>query len=212
MDVHNGAVSAVAAVVIASFTVVLVVVSRTQARLTREALIKTERAFVFVEDFVTDWSFAVQERRLDRFLIKPRWKNNGTTPTRNMTIAVNWTHWMGDLPPAFEYKYGEARTRMFLAPQATEWSAPIVVPPHVATQAFRGDGHIFVWGRVDYADIFDHTKPHFTQWCYRVIFNRDGPGMTDPGYVAFGEYNNSDEEGGRQDPWYRRLNHILSSK
>jgi hypothetical protein len=194
LNENNGAITAVATMVMAIFTIVLARVTGRQTRLTREALITTERAFVFLEDFETEHTYNVGLSQFERFVIMLRWKNNGTTPTKNMRIAVNWTHWMGDLSAGFDYRYGDERPRMFLSPQATEWSAAIEIPPHVANAASKGDGHIFIWGRVDYEDIFPSTQPHFTQWCYRVNISIIDNQVHPTRYVAFGDYNNSDED------------------
>ncbi|HWE75521.1 MAG TPA: hypothetical protein VG328_20340, partial [Stellaceae bacterium] len=166
-DAHNGLITAASTTVVATFTVVLAWVTRTQARLTREALITTERAFVFLEDFDHRWIFqpgslsGASGRMITRpptfteFIINLRWKNNGTTPTRNMRVIVGWTATFGPLSADFEYKTDRAPRKMFLAPQANEWSDPIVLPPSVATAALNGTTQVYVWGRVDYDDIFE---------------------------------------------------------
>ena len=195
LDAHNGTITALATIVIAAFTAILTIVTNRQARLTKEALVTTERAFVFLEDFDTEWSFqpGSVNNRIGRFLIKPRWRNNGTTPTKNMLVAVNWSHWMGDPPAGFKYEYGDPRARMFLGPQATEWSTGIDIPSPVASSALKGDQHIFIWGRTDYEDIFDGTRPHFTEWCYRLKLSESGTQLY-PQFIAYGEHNRSDED------------------
>jgi hypothetical protein len=173
-------------------------------RATREALVTTERAFVFLDDFEPDWTLqhptVGSPPRLRRFIAKPRWRNSGTTPTRNMTITVNWSHWQGEMPTNFSFAYGEgASMRMFLGPQASEWSAPIEIPANVATDALNGSTQIYIWGRVDYEDIFNATNPHFTQWCYRLNITRDAStGAVSTQFVAYGNYNNSDEDARRK--------------
>lgn len=195
LDAHNGVITALATIAIAAFTVVLAVVTNRQARLTKEALVTTERAFVFLEDFDSDWAYQPQAvNKITRLLVSLRWRNSGATPTKNMTVAVNWTHWMGDLPMGFQHEYGDARLRMFLGPQATEWSTPIEIPSHVASAALKGDGHIFIWGRVDYEDIFNGTRPHFTEWCYRMKLNDRDNKLHPPQFIAYGDHNRSDED------------------
>lgn len=206
---YSDLITAVATVVMACFTGILVWVTRQQAKLTREALITTERAFVFLEDFDSTWAFhpaALQHGtafgtrqvppRLTQFVIRPRWRNNGTTPTRNMRVSVNWTHFDGPLPAAFAYQC-PTPTPMFLAPQATEWSEPIYIPDDVATRALSGPTRIFIWGRVDYDDIFDGTGAHFTNWCYRVLLRLNAAGEPERQFIAEGSHNGSDEDAKR---------------
>lgn len=207
LQTYNGAVTAVATVFIAVFTVVLSIVSRRQAVLTRDsvriaerALTTAERAFVFVEDFDPDVVYGFQgsgadNRIINHLAIRPRWRNNGNTPTKNMAIIVNWTLWPTDLPETHSYAYGEGEkpSPMFLGPKATEWSEPIKIPANVATDALKGKQVIFIWGCATYNDIFDRTPEHFTQWCYKLVFTRTSPQPLTQ-FVAFGPYNGSDED------------------
>jgi hypothetical protein len=207
LQTYNGAVTAAATVFIAVFTVVLSIVSRRQAILTRDsvriaerALTTAERAFVFVEDFDPDVVYGFQgsgadNRIINHLAIRPRWRNNGNTPTKNMAIIVNWTPWPTDLPEAHSYAYGEGvkPSPMFLGPRATEWSEPIKIPANVATDALKGRQVIFIWGRATYNDIFDGTPEHFTRWCYKLVFTRTTP-LPLIQFVAFGPYNGSDED------------------
>lgn len=189
-------VTAGATVASAAFAGVLIFVTRQQAKLMRQALIASERAFVFLEDLDVD---LVSHQRgatsptIDRLIIKPRWRNNGKTPTCNMRVSVNWTHWPGQIPPGFQYKYGELARNMFLGPEATEWSNAVEVPVHVANAALDDSEQIYMWGRVDYEDIFKPTHGHFTQWCYRVYVEAFG-GSVRARFVAEGDYNGSDED------------------
>jgi hypothetical protein len=208
LQTYNGAVTATATVFIAAFTIVLALVTHRQAVLTRKsfglaerALISTERAFVFVEDFDLDIAYGARgsgnnNRMINQMAIRPRWRNNGNTPTRNMAVIVNWTAWNGDLPNGFPYSYGEGvqPSPMFLGPKAAEWSEPIKIPQYVATDALNEKQVIFIWGRATYNDIFDATAEHFTQWCYKLVFTRVSPTPITQ-FVSFGPYNGSDEDG-----------------
>ncbi|HWE76104.1 MAG TPA: hypothetical protein VG328_23285 [Stellaceae bacterium] len=204
---YSDLITGFASVAVALFTGVLVFVTNRQATLTRQALTITQRAFVFVEDFDDIWVFqspsagtataqgfrGATEARFNQFTIKPRWKNNGTTPTRNMLTRINWTHKEGSLPKGFSYEYGAPPENMFLPPQGNEWSAPIRVPANVATDALNGRTRIYIWGRVDYDDIFRGTRPHFTSWCYEVRLSLNAVSQPESQYVAIGSYNQSEE-------------------
>ncbi len=202
---YNGAVTSFATVWIAIFTVVLAFVSRRQAALTRDsvrvaerALMSTERAFVFLDDINVDWQVRPRGSSSVEFTllrVKPRWRNAGTTPTRNMVISVNWTHWppTGNQTGIGVYDASVPAKVMFLGPRAFEWSEAIKIPGNVATEALEGRQEIIVWGRVEYEDIFENTKPHFTEWCYKLdIAAQSGNITIQP--VAFSAYNRSDED------------------
>jgi hypothetical protein len=210
LENYNGAITALATFAISIFTLVLVIVTRRQAILTKEAvriseraLISTERAFVFLDDFDPEIVYGRRGNQsgdfnnltVNQLAIRPRWRNGGNTPTKDMTIIVNWTLWSGGLPVGFSYAYGEnvVPAPMFLGPKATEWSEPIRIPANVATTALHGGESIFIWGRVEYRDIFDKTRLHFTEWCYKLVFVRVQPSPQTQ-FVAFGPHNRSDED------------------
>jgi len=171
----------------------------------RDALVTTERAFVFLEDFDTNPSYGRRGSttgighggwEVRQFIERPRWRNNGNTPTKDdMTVIVNWVPWVGDLPQGFSYAYGEdvKPTPMFLGPNATEWSEAIELNAREATLVLDGKQNIFIWGRVEYRDVFNKTPIHYTEWCYRLIFTKLVP-QPESQFVAFGPHNGSDED------------------
>lgn len=191
-DLFDGLLTAVATGVIACFTIILARVTSRQVGLTKDELTTTQRAFVFLENFDTDVAVR-NDNAITKFIVKLLWKNAGTTPTRNMIVQANWTEIGAPLPPAgaLERYDDHLKLTMFLGPQATEWSTPIDIPPSVATSAWKGNTTIFIWGRVDYEDIFAGTKPHFTRWCYRIYF---GQGPMQPQFIAVGDINGTDED------------------
>jgi hypothetical protein len=169
----------------------------------RDALITTDRAFVFLE--ALDPSPVYGRRgspasghsgwEVRKFVVRPRWRNNGNTPTKDMTVMVNWTTLVGELPDDFPYLYreGTKAAPMYLGPEASEWSDAIQLGTWEATRVIEGQQNIFIWGRCDYHDIFDKTPRHYTKWCYRLIFTRTDP-LPESQFVAFGPYNGSDED------------------
>jgi hypothetical protein len=85
------------------------------ANIARLALETTERAFVYLDGFNVELTTAVDGKidlaflpewyrsdpglYITRFAVSPRWKNGGNTPTRNMTIQVNWRGPIASIPP-----------------------------------------------------------------------------------------------------------------
>jgi hypothetical protein len=178
--------------------------TETSAKTAREAWITTERAFVFLEDVDVSATYGARGSphspghtgwEVREFIVKPRWRNNGNTPTRDMTVLVNWTPWGADLPEGFSYAYGEDTkpAPMYLGPEATEWSDAVHFNAMEVTQVLEGKQSIFIWGRCDYRDVFDGTAAHHTIWCYRLIFTQTQP-RPETQFVAFGPHNGSDQD------------------
>jgi hypothetical protein len=185
--------TALGTLVIAAFTVVLAYVTQRQSKLTERALVSTQRAFVFLEEFGTEFAQTVSQPAVRHFAIKPKWRNSGTTPSKRLTVRLNWTHFPSKkMPESFNYEYGPETTRMMLGPQSTEWSDTVTIPPDVADAAFKNKHTLFIWGRADYRDVFDSSKPHFTEWCYRIHFHMRPDNKIQTQFIAHGRYNNSD--------------------
>ena len=214
-------VTAFATASIAVFTIVLVIVTNQQAKLTaasvavaERALLKTERAFVYIEGFdfeistradgkqpleffegEPEWHRTHPELAITRFAIQPRWKNGGTTPTRNMTLQVDWRG-PSEVPPP-EYGYRSTPEPFFLAPMAIEPSEIIEIPTAAAIVNWSmkpiGDPPlILIWGRADYEDVFG--VKHFVEWCYRLRLSRPVQGeRMQASTIQWGNYNHSDE-------------------
>jgi hypothetical protein len=199
-EVKPEAWTALATIAIAVFTLTLKLATDKLWRAGRDALVTTERAFVWLDDFNSDDHMITPRAgafEFARLVIKLRWRNSGDTPTKDMAISVNWIDRADDLPADFVYDYGENHVpfRMFLAPQATEWSEPIRIPSPIATRVLREQTRVYIWGRVDYRDIFEDTPQRYTEWCYRMVIE-DVPQTRTPRFqfIAYGPHNRSDED------------------
>jgi hypothetical protein len=205
---------------------------RRQVNLAREEFNTTSRAFVFIDGFNTllfteedvrgpaeDVELADADRstpKLPRnlvptfFSIQPRWKNAGSTPTKNLTTKVNWRPLeLKDIGP-LEFTYKDQDERHFLGPKSIETSTSIEIPTVYPTNLIRfmcampqidrvGSAEyanfypwIIVWGRADYLDIFD--KPHFTEWCYRIEFACPDGKKLSTRFTQWGEHNRTDHD------------------
>lgn len=216
----NAAITALATLAISVFTVVLVIVTNRQAKLTgdsvaiaKDALLKTERAFVFLDGFNIELTTALDSDHPDyerlpdryksdpgiyitRFAAQPRWKNGGSTPTEQMIIQVDWRGPIGTIPP--EYVYRQPPEPFFLAPMAVEPSPYIEMPGAQALINWANNPvgeppMMWIWGRADYRDVFG--KPHFIEWCYQLRLSRPirKERMT-AAFIQWGDYNRSDKD------------------
>jgi hypothetical protein len=213
-------VLAVAAIAQFAAAFLQVCVYRRQAKIMRTQTgisVRQARAYVFLSEFVvelttadnvsfegdssfTDLLPAGTDKSLcvTRFAVIPSWKNEGSTPTKNMRINISFRGPDGSLPPDFPYKYGGDSQPFFLAPKASAFSEPLQIPAgHVnaiianVNAGFGGVPKMFIWGRADYFDVFD--KPHFVEWCFRIRFDRhDGKNLM-VRFLHYGEHNRSDE-------------------
>jgi hypothetical protein len=136
-----------------------------------------------------------RELFITRFALQPRWKNGGNTPTRRMTIQVDWRGPPGPVPPP-EYEYRNGPEPFFLAPKAIEPSTFIEIPTARALVDYGMDPIglppiILIWGRADYEDIF--KRKHFTEWCHQLRLERHDGKKLRGGSSQWRDYNRSEE-------------------
>lgn len=187
VDDPNGLVTAFAGVAVAFFTLTLWRSTRKLWKSGEKQYAASNRAFVYLDGLNVELTTAADAKEIgnqpqfrwgpelfiSRFAAQPRWRNSGNTPTKRMTIQVDWRGPIGPIPP--EYQYRQEPFRFFLPAKATECSDVIEMPGVQALVEYGmeriGDmPMIFIWGRADYTDVFD--KAHFVEWCYRLRLDR----------------------------------------
>ena len=190
IDRHNGIVTAIATLIIACFTFLLLIVAHTQNRLIRTI----ERAFVFVKTPESRNIF--DELNLLRSVnFGVVWENAGTTPTKQMTVEINVT----PVEDANNFVYGDHTDtatiiqRTVLGPKAevfigashgTGQVEQVAISPVVHKEKY-----LFLWGECDYEDIFGGR--HCTEFCFEVKVAGvvDRSGARNIGYNLYGEHN-----------------------
>lgn len=115
-----------------------------------------------------------------RFILTPKWRNSGTTPTKQMTISLQWTRTTSDEPLQFPVSYIKEPTSqvhtqsLFIGPQSITLSQTINIPlgdnvVGTTLDLFKcGNEKIFIWGKVEYEDVFG--KKHVSESCYYLQF------------------------------------------
>lgn len=212
---NDGAIAALATVVVAIFTFTLWKSTEKLWVASNKSLEITERAFVFLEGFETEITTLAELKDPDlshidpfyqanlhlyitRFAVLPRWRNAGNTPTRNMKVKTGWQGLGGPEPP--NYSSGTHARPFFLGPSATELGDCIEIPParDLVMLAFepvtyKNPPKILIWGRADYEDVFG--RPHFTEWCRQVRLDAHKGDRLRATFIQWGDYNRTDEDG-----------------
>jgi hypothetical protein len=177
LDVHNGAITGVATVLLAIITGWLVSVARDQSNTTRAQL----RAYVMVETAIT----------LD-FGPRPRanvvFKNSGKTPAHDLTI---WTSVEVAADPLDEKPAapdGRADDRGPLAPEtvvSTLDSPSRVIMAEEIAGVQAGKAGFYVFGQAQYNDVFGIN--HTTDFCF--IYGGRGGCHPDGAMAQYKDWN-----------------------
>jgi hypothetical protein len=209
LNYYGPAVTAIATVAIALFTLTLWVATDRQEVFNRE----DKRAFIFVPGIFSLWEPDTTEH-LFNWRFRPVLRNVGRTPTKNMLMYVQCEIRNTPLPLGFPFIHDPTQTAGgVIAPltdvnggQVPRFPSPGVTPTDIV-DAQNGRKFIYVWGWIRYTDIFPRTKMHVTRNCYWVtpagdpftfVPNTQGQPPT-PGTMAFQtihhhEGNSIDEE------------------
>lgn len=156
--------------------------SKKSADTARDALIQVQRAFMAAN--ILDISREMKDGKVDSVYFVVRWKNNGTTPTKNLLIHHNY---MNGLPPSnFSFpdlwNPGEPQkeTPSFASSQAVISPVPIIIPIATVKTVADGKNVITFWGHADYRDIFKETPNHHAEYCFIVFGFYGDPTSTNP--------------------------------
>ena len=177
------------------------------AKTSRDALIVVQRAFVF-PDAGQEPALRQNDGSPPTIIFPIPFENSGSTPTKNMTMHINWAYVIqgSPEPPFDDVKVNGVvppNTDVVMGPRSKGYGLEAVVPQDMVKLAFKNPTlKIRIWGWAIYRDVFDKTPWHLTEYCYVTRFS--GKADSDlPDAVAFDNcstHNCSDEQCKDYDP------------
>jgi hypothetical protein len=131
------------------------------------------RAYVHVKDF----------RRAQRYLPNIRtgfgveqpeivvtWENTGESPTVNARSNINWVTFTGSIPDNFDFSDDPDREPFsaVIGPRQTHELILTAVPPTTLKLVAMKKLKLYVWGWIDYNDVFADTPRRRTEFCSAI--------------------------------------------
>lgn len=186
--------------------------ARRSADVAERALVTTHRALVFPSKVhavaglsqkagmaVVDWTF---------FIV---WENTGTTPTRHLYMHTNWKPFDSALTDDFDFpdlSSPSVRPKIVLGPKTTTWSGGCEIPIAVLIDASEKRKRVYLWGWVEYNDVFDTQPRHRTEFCVEIVVAGDpkvahAPGDMSTPNIPF-QYRGGAKFNGIDDECYRK--------
>jgi hypothetical protein len=182
-DAHNGVITAGATLFIGFFTLVLGVATvylwdagERQLAQSRESMQRQLRAYVTVENAKIEPIPASDMDGIARARISVSLKNSGATPTRHMVACTSWKLFDQEIPEGYDFPDIEPEERMLIPPNDSVGGWVFVIPQSDVEKVVKESGYLYVWGWVDYNDVFDGTPRHTTEYYFRVSLKDDAPG------------------------------------
>lgn len=197
-----------------------------QVKVARESAQRQLRAYVYVKSdciFETIWSqdvFDEEGRRqpgeIEIHRIRATFENVGSTPTRHLVYRINEVRIVdhGTLLPNYDYADDENSrlSETVIGPNSTGTSAPFYITPE-QFEAIKSGKRAFVWGWIDYNDVFDNSPRHRTEFCHQLLIKT--PVGNDPPLVEFlpyGPFNGADRDCKRNPRAYEEVKQRLMPK
>jgi len=122
------------------------------------------------------------------FQIVVELENRGRTPTRHGLMNVNHIQQAEPLPKDFPYLDGPKTETVLIGPDHGVMSPVINVPVDRMMQVVRGNQRLFIWGWIDYNDVFPGTPRHRTEFCFEIVPDRGMP-ITDENTTLRSEFH-----------------------
>ena len=158
-------------ILLALATIFLAVDAHQQTTITHEALTSVQRAFVVFKDitFYKLPDFRATDPTAIRFIVA--WENSGTTPTKCLFTHVSWRAYTADIPANFDFPDlgGGSDTRSPIGPKSSLNMMAIDIQIDVLRAVQARTNHLYIWGWVDYDDIFSYTERHRTEFGTEIL-------------------------------------------
>jgi hypothetical protein len=147
--------------------------ARDQARMSRESLVSSERAFVFVQNFHAEPVHEPNEdgNKLLGWNIFVEWKNSGKTATRNCVQRGYYKEFNRPISGDFDFPNLEVSEYQWtlIGPNASLQSKKYFIAVDKVSRIRAGELHAYVWGWIEYNDVFQNTPRHRTEYGYKII-------------------------------------------
>lgn len=160
-----------------------------------------ERAFVFLRKYTLTAQLD-HAGKIREWQITPVFENSGNTPTRRLVSRINLAISDGEGPEEMNFRDGwkeeepQEYVTYLIAPKTQSLSLPFQIHIVDIDAVKRGEKRMFIYGWVDYDDVFPGTPRHRTEFCgeLTVIGN---PAVDDPSWArisTYRKYNGADDE------------------
>jgi hypothetical protein len=170
--------------------------ARDQVKLSREALISTERAFIFLKEFKWEFVGTKDTYKIHTWKFVPILENVGNTPTKHMTNYVNYQACLNRLDLSFGFPdFGGEVGRTTIGPKKIMHASHINISVDILSKVKSGEAHAYIWIWADYNDVFENTPRHRSEFCAEIIVHGDPMAENCTFFFRqWGPFNGADEE------------------
>ncbi|MBM6576326.1 hypothetical protein KCP91_08070 [Microvirga sp. SRT01] len=149
--------------------------SRLQNKLSKDALVLTERAYITQSKHMVT-SRVSPEGEIVAIDLSVHWTNEGNTPAIDTASNLNWRLWPEPLHKDFDFpevvkdRYG---IRSVVGPTMFRPSYSVELFRDTLIAIANGSLFFYVWGWMEYHDVFEGTPRHRTEFAFQVLVNTE---------------------------------------
>jgi hypothetical protein len=177
--------------------------ARDSADTARLSMIASERAYVH-HDGCKYISHPDRNTGKIFWRIRPRWKNSGNTPTRNLWIFTQYELRDTELPENFPFEIERSfdPRPTLIGPEGCIEGAAFNIFGEDVLAVSKQQKHFYVWGVAHYRDVFPGTPERVTKFCYFVRGTAGDPlsaydaktNLVELFFTAYHRHNCADED------------------
>jgi hypothetical protein len=148
------------------------------------AMIHSQRPYIFVNKIIHNIK---PDEAIGELIIVL--ENTGETPTKKMICNFDYCTFLEELPDNFNFPEKGQRQYGTIGRKAT-LDVKVLMPFNVFKDTLTKKHRLYIYGWIDYNDVFPNTIRHRTESCYEVIINQEREFF----YHIHGDYNGFDDE------------------
>jgi len=178
--------------------------TRESVELSRDSFIIENRAYVTPVAIIPDKIINVDTGRVAEWRFTPQWRNSGQTPARRVRHLTNAILFdMAGMPLDFDFpdneRNGPDRTvGRVIGPAFTVGGPEFQIDASIFRDIMRRH-RFFVWGWIEYRDVFSNTPIRRAEWCSELEVMGDITAPTADAAVVFrltsiDRFNGTDED------------------
>jgi len=181
----GGAITAFFTLVVGFFTAALWLSTRALWQVTTDTLEHSERtairelrAYVSVDeilmeqfrgpDMVATTVHQIIPGPVRAHRISALLKNGGQTPTRKAIVNANHELRDAELPSDFDFPDGKLTESAAIGPGGIFGTPSFFISNSDAEEIVSKKKRLYVWGWIDYDDVFENTPRHRTEFCFDI--------------------------------------------
>lgn len=191
---HEKFIATLSSILIALFTVILAFAIYFLYCATRDLVIGADenakrqlRVYVTVKSVEEHALTNLNKSQLQAWVFIIVWQNTGTTPTSNLETWTAIKFFEPDAPKNFNFEKPANINRLVtgvIGPNAFQSTGKLILSAEDISKMRLGLGKAYVWGRIDYNDVFVNTSRHHTDFCAELELIQD-PSVIRDGATPF---------------------------